>query len=117
MFWFPACQLNVSQSNVLMTCDPKALQHIFHKSGYNYPKESVIVIGSRMVTGRSIVWAPSTSQPLFQLTTWIRMFPLAAGDDHARHRKVMNPAFTAPQLRSFLPLFRRSSNKVSCPRP
>lgn len=80
-------------TNALMTCDPKALQHIFHKSGYNYPKESRIIIGSRLVTGRSIVWAPS-------------------GDDHARHRKVMNPAFTAPQLRSFLPLFRRSSNKM-----
>ena len=33
--------------------------------------------------------------------------------DHARIRKIMNPAFTAAQLKSFLPLFRGSAQKVS----
>lgn len=35
------------------------------------------------------------------------------GPVHSRHRKVMNPAFSAPQLRSFLPLFQRSAIKAS----
>lgn len=38
---------------------------------------------------------------------------LAAGDDHARVRKIMNPAFNAAQLRSFLPLFFRTARRVS----
>lgn len=32
--------------------------------------------------------------------------------DHTRIRKIMNPAFTASQLKSFLPLFRSSAHKV-----
>lgn len=32
--------------------------------------------------------------------------------DHARIRKIMNPAFTAAQLKSFLPLFLGSAQKV-----
>lgn len=35
------------------------------------------------------------------------------GPVHSRHRKVMNPAFSAPRLRSFLPLFQRSAVKAS----
>nr|BAL05189.1 cytochrome P450 [Phanerodontia chrysosporium] len=80
-------------SDVLMICDPKALQHVLHKSGYHYPKNTEARIGSFNVTGRSILWAPNS-------------------DIHSRHRKIMNPAFTAQQLRSFLPLFRRGSNKM-----
>ena len=38
---------------------------------------------------------------------------LLEGHSHARHRKVMNPAFSAAQLRSFLPRFRNSTAKVS----
>ncbi|EKM52320.1 uncharacterized protein PHACADRAFT_260638 [Phanerochaete carnosa HHB-10118-sp] len=79
--------------NYLMICDPKALQYILHKSGYNFPKSVLTRIGSFNVAGRSILWAPN-------------------GEVHSRHRKVMNPAFTAPQLRSFLPLFRRGSNRL-----
>ena len=36
-----------------------------------------------------------------------------AGAAHARHRKVMNPAFSNPQLRSFLPMFQNSAKKAS----
>ena len=32
--------------------------------------------------------------------------------DHARIRKIMNPAFTASQLKSFLPLFLGYAEKV-----
>ena len=37
---------------------------------------------------------------------------LYLGEDHHRHRKIMHPAFSAPQLRSFLPLFQRIAGKV-----
>ena len=36
-----------------------------------------------------------------------------AGEVHQRHRKIMNPAFSAARLRSFLPLFQRIASKVS----
>ncbi|KAI0826243.1 cytochrome P450 [Irpex lacteus] len=79
--------------DVLAVADPKALQYIFHKSGYNYPKsiESDVITG--IFTGDSILNAHT-------------------GHAHARHRKVMNPAFSAPQLRSFLPQFRNSAAKL-----
>ena len=34
------------------------------------------------------------------------------GKDHQRHRKIMNPAFSAAHLRTFLQLFQRVSGKV-----
>ncbi|KDQ63627.1 hypothetical protein JAAARDRAFT_385142 [Jaapia argillacea MUCL 33604] len=73
--------------DVLMTVDPKALQHVFQVGGYNYPKPAAIRQTIRMLMGRGIVWA--------------------AGDDHFRQRKIMNPAFQPAQLRSFLPVFRQ----------
>ncbi|PIL27010.1 cytochrome P450 [Ganoderma sinense ZZ0214-1] len=80
-------------TDVLMTADPKAIQHVFHKSGYNYTKK--------------------TSQ---NFVGWLMAGPGIAtvlGGDHHRHRKIMHPAFSAPQLRSFLPLFQRISGKLS----
>ena len=38
--------------------------------------------------------------------------PRLAGEVHQRHRKIMNPAFSAPQLRSFLTLFQDIGLKV-----
>ena len=35
------------------------------------------------------------------------------GSDHQRHRKIMNPAFSAAHLRKFLPLFQRIGTKAS----
>ncbi|EKM51869.1 uncharacterized protein PHACADRAFT_262258 [Phanerochaete carnosa HHB-10118-sp] len=80
-------------SKVLMVADPKALQHIFHKSGYLYPKTTQARLSAFIIAGKNILWAPT-------------------GDIHSRHRKVMNPAFSTPQLRSFLPIFRKSSAKL-----
>jgi len=76
-----------------MVADPKALQHILHKSGYNYPKGVEASVTVKIITGESILHTPD-------------------GHSHSRHRKVMNPAFSAPQLRSFLPSFRRSAEKL-----
>ncbi|KAI0737344.1 cytochrome P450 [Daedaleopsis nitida] len=76
----------------IMTADPKAIQHILHKSGYSYPKRVDINHITWLVLGPGIIWAE--------------------GDMHMRHRKVMNPAFSAQQLRAFVPLFHRTTSKV-----
>ena len=34
------------------------------------------------------------------------------GEQHQRQRKIMNPAFSVPQLKSFTPLYLRYANKV-----
>ncbi|OSD02196.1 PAH-inducible cytochrome P450 monooxygenase PC-PAH 1 [Trametes coccinea BRFM310] len=78
--------------DALEICDPKALQYIFHKSGYHFVKPAVARQFTREITGPGILFAMD--------------------QDHARIRKIMNPAFTAGQLRSFLPLFRGSAQKL-----
>ncbi|OCH85106.1 PAH-inducible cytochrome P450 monooxygenase PC-PAH 1 [Obba rivulosa] len=79
--------------DILYLADAKALQHVFHKSGYHYPKPVESRQLTRQITGEGIL--------------------RAEGPEHARHRKIMNPAFTAAQLRSFIPVFRRSAVKLS----
>ncbi|KAI0373422.1 PAH-inducible cytochrome P450 monooxygenase PC-PAH 4 [Pilatotrama ljubarskyi] len=79
-------------TDALMTADPKALQHIYHKSAYNYVKKRAQNIVSYMMVGPGIVHVE--------------------GVDHQRHRKLMNPAFSASQLRSFLPLFQRNTGRL-----
>ncbi|KAI0730494.1 cytochrome P450 [Earliella scabrosa] len=76
----------------IMTADPKALQHILHKSGYNYPKRMDMNHMTWLSLGPGILWSE--------------------GSVHQRHRKVMNPAFSAQQLRAFVPLFQRTTSKV-----
>ncbi|KIJ29586.1 hypothetical protein M422DRAFT_268929 [Sphaerobolus stellatus SS14] len=66
--------------DVLFTCDPKALQYILNTSGYNYPKAADRRVITEILTGRGLVWAEGTQ--------------------HARHRKIMNPA--VPKLKTDL---------------
>ncbi|PIL34065.1 cytochrome P450 [Ganoderma sinense ZZ0214-1] len=80
-------------TDVLMTVDPKAIQHVFQKSGYNYTKKASQNFMTEIMTGPGII--------------------SALGEDHQRHRKIMHPAFSAPQLRAFLPLFQRIADKLS----
>ncbi|KAF4590203.1 hypothetical protein EYR40_009398 [Pleurotus pulmonarius] len=77
---------------VVLTADPRMLQHILHTSSYHYPKRTDINQSIRNIMGRGIVWA--------------------SGDAHQRHRKVMNPAFTTQQLRGFLPLFQSTASRM-----
>ncbi|KAH9894916.1 PAH-inducible cytochrome P450 monooxygenase PC-PAH 4 [Cubamyces lactineus] len=79
--------------DALMTADPKALQHIFHKSGYGYAKEPSQNHISYIMAGPNIAWVQNA--------------------DHQRHRKIMNPAFSAAQLRSFLPMFQATVQRLS----
>ncbi|KIJ27600.1 hypothetical protein M422DRAFT_271203 [Sphaerobolus stellatus SS14] len=76
----------------IFTTDPKALQYILNTSGYNFPKPNENRIGSEMLLGRGLVWAE--------------------GSQHARQRKIMNPAFSFAALRGFLPLFRRTAQRA-----
>lgn len=83
---------------------------MFHKSGYGYGKNVETLVNTNLLIGPSILYSPSTV--VYQLLS-VKLTSLTDGSVHSRHRKVMNPAFSAPQLRSFLPLFRRSADKVS----
>ncbi|KAI0633724.1 PAH-inducible cytochrome P450 monooxygenase PC-PAH 4 [Trametes polyzona] len=80
-------------SDVLMTADPKAIQHMFHKSASTYLKKASQNHMSYLLAGPNIAWAQ--------------------GEAHQRHRKIMNPAFNADHLRSFLPLFQSMTGKLA----
>ncbi|KAG2063427.1 cytochrome P450 [Suillus decipiens] len=72
---------------ILWTADPHALQYVFHTSGYKLSKRTLVTEMTRLFTGESILTA-----------------------DRA---KIMNPAFGAPQLRTYLLAFRRSAALLS----
>ncbi|KAH8995443.1 cytochrome P450 [Lactarius akahatsu] len=76
----------------LMLADPKALKHVLHSAGYHYPKTIDRAQVSRMTTGNGIV--------------------AAEGRAHHRQRKIMSPAFSTHQIRSFLPLFHGTASKL-----
>ncbi|KZT13219.1 cytochrome P450, partial [Laetiporus sulphureus 93-53] len=78
----------VGEDNLWLV-DPKALHHIFHKAGHKYSRRIDARQISRQLTGDGILFAND--------------------HEHARIRKIMDPAFSTAQIRSFLPLFRRSA--------
>jgi cytochrome P450 len=75
-----------------MLADPKAMKHILHSAGYHYPKSVERAQLNKVVAGNGIV--------------------AAQGQDHHRQRKIMSPAFSTPQVQSFLPLFHRTASKL-----
>ncbi|KAF5314792.1 hypothetical protein D9758_017507 [Tetrapyrgos nigripes] len=83
----------IFSEHILYVADPKALQHILHTSTYHYPKTEDFRRATRRLFGRAIVWAE--------------------GNTHQRHRKALNPAFSASQLKTFLSLFQRSTQRLS----
>ncbi|GJJ11629.1 hypothetical protein Clacol_005865 [Clathrus columnatus] len=76
---------------MLFISDPKAIQYILNTSGYNFPKPLSNRIGFTIMLGPGIVGAEG---------------------QHARHRKILNPAFSFGTLREFLPLFRQKAFKL-----
>ncbi|KAK0480441.1 cytochrome P450, partial [Armillaria luteobubalina] len=79
--------------NILMTSDPKAIQHILRSSGYRYPKTKDIAHLWEMMVGKGL---------------------LATADSaHQRQRKILNPAFSSSQLREYLSVFRATGIKIS----
>ncbi|OJA08989.1 hypothetical protein AZE42_09936 [Rhizopogon vesiculosus] len=79
--------------NQLMVSDPAALQYIFVKSGYRFPKPHERRAMDKMFSGKSILWVE--------------------GEDHKRHRKVLSPGFGAPEAKALLPFFNGCAESMS----
>ncbi|KNZ72214.1 Leukotriene-B4 omega-hydroxylase 3 [Termitomyces sp. J132] len=77
----------------LLISDPKALQYIFHTSGYGFLKWSERTEISRVLMGRGLLWAD--------------------GDIHKRQRKVMLPGFGAPESKAFIPIFQKVGGELT----
>ncbi|KAH9066220.1 cytochrome P450 [Lactarius vividus] len=79
--------------NRLVVADPKALRHILHAPGYRFDKPKDLQKLMELTLGKGIVWAD--------------------GETHRRQREIMNPAFSAPQMRALLPVFENSASKLA----
>ncbi|KAK0438185.1 cytochrome P450 [Desarmillaria tabescens] len=79
--------------DVLSVADPKALQYIFHSSGYRFPKTGDTNRMFEAISGRGLV--------------------AVEGEIHQRQRKILGPAFTASQLRLFLTVFQALAVKLT----
>lgn len=51
------------QEEDLTLADPKAMQHILHVSGYNYPKRKDMRALVRLITGDGIIWTEGVYFP------------------------------------------------------
>ncbi|KAK7458717.1 hypothetical protein VKT23_009717 [Stygiomarasmius scandens] len=78
---------------VLMTADPKALQYVLQTSGYRFRRPVEFRRRICRLFDKGVLWAE--------------------GDIHQRHRKVLNPAFSAQQLRQFLTMFQESVSHLT----
>ncbi|KAK0432608.1 cytochrome P450, partial [Desarmillaria tabescens] len=77
--------------DVLVVCDPKAFEHIFHKSR-PYPKSKDITFIQGLLLGQGLV--------------------TVANETHHRQRKILNAAFSLTQLRKYEVIFQQCSDKV-----
>ncbi|PBK83187.1 cytochrome P450 [Armillaria gallica] len=78
--------------DVLVLSDPKALKYVLHTSGYQFPKSPDHVHLVAALIGPGVAVAEDTV--------------------HQRQRKILNPAFSASQLRQSLPLFQSFTSKL-----
>ncbi|VDB99462.1 unnamed protein product [Peniophora sp. CBMAI 1063] len=79
-------------SERLMLADPKALQYVLQTSGYRFPKRGDWRAQQRMRLGDGLAWAH--------------------GEQHKRQRRIIDPAYSTAQLKSYLPLFLGYANKL-----
>ncbi|KAK0435452.1 cytochrome P450 [Desarmillaria tabescens] len=77
--------------DVLVVCDPKAFEHIFHKSR-PYPKSKDNTFILNLFVGQGLV--------------------TVANEAHYRQRKILNPAFSLTQLRKYEIIFQQCSDKL-----
>lgn len=77
----------------LWIADPKALQYIFHTSGYGFLKWPERTEISRVLMGRGLLWAD--------------------GEIHRRQRKVMLPGFGASEAKAFVPIFQKTAAELT----
>ncbi|KAK0478584.1 cytochrome P450 [Armillaria luteobubalina] len=79
--------------DILSVSDPKALQYIFHSSGYRFPKTRDMHRFGETLAGPGVA--------------------TVEGKVHQRQRRILGHAFTAPQLRNFLSVFQASAMKLT----
>ncbi|KAF5320020.1 hypothetical protein D9758_018377 [Tetrapyrgos nigripes] len=82
----------LGQEDRLFVCDPKAMQYILQVSGYRWPKPRERRAATYMLAGKAISFAE--------------------GDDHKRHRNVMQPGFGVPETKALLPWFSAAASSV-----
>ncbi|KAK0438948.1 cytochrome P450 [Armillaria borealis] len=77
--------------HVLVVCDPKALEHVFHYS-HPYPKskDAAFILG--LIAGKGLA--------------------IVASETHHRQRKILNLAFSPAQLRISQVIFQQCSDKL-----
>lgn len=94
-----------------MLSDPAAIHHVMHTQGYGYPKTRESKTFTGLAFGRGVSWAGGM---LFVHSCTNSHNSPTQGETHMRHRKIMNPAFTAQNLRTYYPVFRRVAAQVRC---
>ncbi|KAG7451404.1 cytochrome P450 [Guyanagaster necrorhizus] len=77
----------------LLLSDPKALQYIYHASGYGFTKTSGRLAVSQTIFGPGLVGVD--------------------GDIHRRQRRVMMPGFGTPEIKAFVPIFFTHAGKMA----
>ncbi|KAK0438188.1 cytochrome P450 [Desarmillaria tabescens] len=78
--------------DVLVLSDPRALQYVLHTSGYRFPRAPDVQRLAEALLGPGL--------------------GTVDGITHQRQRKIMNPAFSASQLRQFLPLIQSFTSRL-----
>jgi len=96
------------QEDRLWIADPKAVNHILHKSGYLYARPIDIRERSAVLTDRGILWAHGE----LSITTTPGLSNNFTGDVHKRHRRAMAPAFGLVEAKGLLPYFMDTVNKA-----
>ncbi|KAK0455308.1 cytochrome P450 [Desarmillaria tabescens] len=78
--------------DILTVADPKALQYIFHSSGYRFPKTKDFERFGDMLLGQGLA--------------------IVGGQIHQCQRRILGPAFAASRLQLFLNVFQASATKL-----
>jgi len=99
------------QEDRLWVADPKAINHILHKSGYLYAKPNDLQEQAALLTDRGIVSVGGES-PTFLASS---SFNDPTGEVHKRHRRAMAPAFGLVESKGLLPYFMDAATKACEP--
>ncbi|KAK0186133.1 cytochrome P450 [Armillaria mellea] len=97
--------------DILSVADPKALQYIFHSSGYRFTKTRDSFRTLQAFMGQGLVSVGG----MIYVSVLSRKFRLTGrlGEIHQRQRRILSPAFAASQLRLFLTVFQASAVKLT----
>ncbi|KAL0563854.1 hypothetical protein V5O48_018206, partial [Marasmius crinis-equi] len=79
--------------DALMIADPRGLQHVFHRSAYRYQKPNDVEHASMKLFGPGIA--------------------TVNGDSHQRQRKILNPAFSAAQIKPYTQVFSLAAKSLT----